>query len=147
LLQAAINLAAELNPGQQQIGTHGDPNLGHDRVFGCANKGFDFQVLLDAFEEQFDLPAGLIDIGNRLGGKMEIIGQKHIVLAGFRVTEADPAQRTRARLCIGAGDENCLIAGQAFGFDGIAAFNNTVRGITFLPDDKENSFIIQGVKP
>lgn len=103
--------------------------------------------MLDAFEEQFDLPAGFVDIGNGLGGKVEVIGQKRIVLTGIRVAEADPAQRNRARFCFSAGDENGLITGQAFGFNDFAAFNNTVRGITLLPGNKENSFIIQGVKP
>lgn len=140
-------MAAELNPGQQQIGTHGDPYLGHDSVFGCANKGFDFQVLLDAFEEQFDLPAGFVDISNGLGGKMEVVGQKHIVLAGFSITEADPAQRNWASLCLCAGDQYGLITCQAFGFNDLAAFDNTVRGITFLSSNEKYSFVIQGLKP
>ncbi|QQD19973.1 hypothetical protein I6N98_09130 [Spongiibacter nanhainus] len=43
-------------------------------AYFLCKKGFYFEVFLDAFEEQFDLPAGLIHIGNGLGGKMEMIG-------------------------------------------------------------------------
>ena len=50
---------------QQQVITHGDPDLAHHRVFAGSQKRFDLQVLLDPLEKQFDLPAGFINPGNR----------------------------------------------------------------------------------
>ena len=35
--------------------------------FNSAHKRLDLQMLFDAFEKQLDLPAGLVDVGNRLG--------------------------------------------------------------------------------
>ena len=41
-----------------------DPYLGLDRVDAGAKKRLDTQVLLDPFEEQFDLPAAFVKLGN-----------------------------------------------------------------------------------
>jgi len=37
---------------------------------------FDTQVLFDPFEEQLDLPAIRIQLGNRLGWQGEVVGEK-----------------------------------------------------------------------
>ena len=42
----------------------GNPHLGFDRIVGGSIEGFDAEVLLDPFEEEFDLPAASIAIGN-----------------------------------------------------------------------------------
>jgi len=49
-------------------------------------EGFDFQVLLDPFEEQLDLQAFFVDRGNRLGRQTEVIGQEDIVFSRFSIT-------------------------------------------------------------
>jgi len=140
-------MVAEFDPGQQQVGTHGNPDLRQYRIPGGADKGLDLEVLFDAFEEQLDLPACLVDVGDGLGRQMEIVGQKDVVLSGPGIAVADTTQRDRAGIGLGAGDENALVTGQPFGFDGIAALNNTVSGVALLPGDKENIFVIQGIKP
>jgi len=38
----------------------------------CAKERFDFQVLLDPFEKEFDLPAFLVEISDGLG--IQVIG-------------------------------------------------------------------------
>ena len=62
MLKAVTDLADKLDIGEQQIDANGNPDLGHDSVFRGAEEGLDLQVLLDPFEEQFDLPAGLVDL-------------------------------------------------------------------------------------
>ena len=54
------NLHGQLleHDGYQRIDAHGDPHLGFDRVVSGAEKVF------DPFEEQFDLLATLIELGN-----------------------------------------------------------------------------------
>jgi hypothetical protein len=42
---------------EQYIGGYGNPYLCLQSGFACATEGFDPQVLLDPFEEDFDLPA------------------------------------------------------------------------------------------
>src|SRR6266540_3622704 len=51
---------------EQQIGNDGGSNLKPDGVGRAAMKVADFQVLFDPAEKQFDLPAGLVEIGNGL---------------------------------------------------------------------------------
>ena len=52
LLKTPVDTSAELDPGKQHIGTHGNPDLCQCRVSGLAEKGLDLEVLLDALEEQ-----------------------------------------------------------------------------------------------
>lgn len=65
----------------QHIGTHCAPDLGLHSVLACAQKVLDAQVLLDPFEEEFDLPAVFVqgcDGGSRQAG---VVGQKDERLA------------------------------------------------------------------
>ena len=50
-------------------------------------------MLLDPFEEQFDLPAQPVELGDGERGQGEVVGQKDEPLARFGVAEADAAQR------------------------------------------------------
>jgi len=84
-------MVAELDPCQQQIGAHGDPDLRQYGIPGGAKERFDFQILFDVLEEQFNLPPGFVNVGDGLGRQMEVVGQEHVVLAGFRITIADAA--------------------------------------------------------
>ena len=40
------------------------PDLDEDGVLGRSYEGLDFEVLLDPFKEEFDLPSGFVDFGN-----------------------------------------------------------------------------------
>ena len=42
--------------GDEHVNADGDPDLSFDGIVGGAEKPFDAQVLLDPFEEEFDLP-------------------------------------------------------------------------------------------
>ncbi len=50
---------------------------------------------LDPFEEQFHLPALLVDIGDGLRRDSEQVGQKHEALMVLSIVESDAAQRLR----------------------------------------------------
>ena len=54
--------------------------LVHHRVLTGAKEGLDFNVLFDPFEDQLNLPALLVDIGNGLDRPVELVGYEHIVL-------------------------------------------------------------------
>jgi len=112
LLETQGRLAQELDVGQHQIDTHRDPYLGHDSVFTGAHEGLDLEVLLDPFEEQLDLPAGLVDLSDRGGGQSEVVGQEHEVLSGFRVAVTNSAKRDRAASRLAAVHVDGLVAGQ-----------------------------------
>ena len=69
--------------GDEQINGDGAPDLSAHRVGRSAVKGFDAQMLLDPFEEQFDLPAAMIELGDGQSRHGEVVGQKDQRLAGF----------------------------------------------------------------
>ena len=50
--------------GDQEVDRDGHPHLSFDRIVGGSIEGFYAEVLLDPFEEEFDLPAASIAIGN-----------------------------------------------------------------------------------
>src|SRR6266511_5104339 len=76
---------------EQQIGNDGGSNLKPDGVGRAAMKVADFQVLFDPAEKQFDLPAGLVEIGNGLCRTIEIVGEQLERLAGIDVDGDHPA--------------------------------------------------------
>ena len=49
-----------MQPLEQQHGDQGCPNLDVQRIFGGAHEALDLEVLLQRFEEQFDLPTLLV---------------------------------------------------------------------------------------
>ena len=49
-------------------------------------------MLLDPFEEQFDLPAALVELRDGQGGKRPVVGQEGEPLPGFGVAIRDASQ-------------------------------------------------------
>ena len=86
----------------QHVSADCDPDLRLDRVLGSTKKCLDPQMLLDPFEEQFDLPALSIQFCNQFGFESKVVGQKHNAFAGL-VLDHHAAQRDRIIL---AGIEN-----------------------------------------
>ena len=60
----------------QDVGGHGNPDLGFDGIFARAQKCLDTQMLLDPFEEQFDLPTLFVQSGNQFWLERKIVGQE-----------------------------------------------------------------------
>jgi hypothetical protein len=75
----------------QDINTDGDPDLSFDGVLRNSEKGFDTQVLFDPLEEEFDLPAALIESGNLSRGQQEIVGQKNQTVRVLKIPITDAA--------------------------------------------------------
>ena len=82
-----------LQDGDEQINGDGAPDLDAHGVLTRAVEGFDAQMLLDPFEEQFDLPAALIQLRDGQRWHSEVVGQKDQMLAGLGIAIADAAQR------------------------------------------------------
>ena len=72
-----------LDDGTQNVNRNRNPQLTLDYVFRHAVKRFDAQMLLDPLEEQFHLPATLVQFGNGERRPLCIVGQKHQFLAAF----------------------------------------------------------------
>jgi len=91
LVHRPTRLAQGLEVSEKQIDDESDPDLAEDSVEGGAEKSFDFQVLLDPFEEQFDLPSISVDISDGRGGKIKGVGKKKILFPCLRISVADTA--------------------------------------------------------
>ncbi len=81
-----------LDDCKEQIGGQSCPDLYTDGVFGLTEKRLDPQVLLYPFEEEFHLPALLVQPGDYQGGQDEIIGEKVVDVACFWVAIFDSSQ-------------------------------------------------------
>ena len=62
--------------GNQNVSRHGAPDLRLDGVFAVAQELLDAQVLFDPFEEQFHLPAVLVQGRNGQRRQHEVVGQR-----------------------------------------------------------------------
>jgi len=72
--------------------------LGLHGVLAGAIEGFDSEVLLDPFEEQFHLPAGLVDQSNGECRERKVVGREFESLSGFHIEITDAPQRVRIHL-------------------------------------------------
>jgi hypothetical protein len=92
LQDAPTRLTFEFKPDQEQLGDQGGPNLEQHGIPGGAVKSLDLQVLLDSLEKPLDLPAAAVELSHLQGGQIPAVGEKNLVLAGFRVAVVHPAQ-------------------------------------------------------
>ena len=100
------------------------------------NERLDFQVLLYPFEIQIYLPPCLINIRNRLGSQLEVVGQKNIVFAGFRITITGTTQLNGTFLCRLGTDE----------FDGLVAAQPRARQVRPASDTRDFALDLSRVK-
>jgi hypothetical protein len=88
-LQSNAHVAHELEITKQEIDDERDIDLGQHGVFRVADEGLDLQVLLDETEEDLDLPAFFVDVGDDLGRQLEMVGEKDLAPAGGGVPLGD----------------------------------------------------------
>ena len=71
-------------------------------------------MLLDPFEEQLDLPAQTVELGDGEGGQCEVVGEKDQSLAGLGILEPDTSQRRgEALVRVEPGERDGLVADEA----------------------------------
>lgn len=99
------------NVGQKQVIAHRHPYLSQHRVFACSQKRFDFQVLFDPLEKQFDLPARLVDSRYSRCRQLEVVGKKCQRLVLFFIVIPDKPQLFGVfGLCQWSLQRNALVA-------------------------------------
>jgi hypothetical protein len=99
----------------------------------------------DPFEEQFDLPAATIKLGDGQRGQIEIVGQKDQMPVVFGIVELDASQVLRVILAgLQGGQYDGLIAAQLRGLVHGARVDSTKEQIEFASDDKERLRLMQG---
>ena len=129
----------------EHVGGHGTPDLRLHRVLAGAQETLDAQMLLDPFEEQFDLPSALVQRRDHWRGQAGVAGQEHQSLARVGFFEADAAQVLRivfVRVMPVQGDS--LIADDAHGFVHSSRVNPPGVHVAFGAGDKEGPALMQG---
>ena len=137
-MQSNAQVAQELEITKQEINDECGVDLGQHGVFRVADEGLDFQVLLDEAEEDLDLPAFFVDIGDGLGRQLEMVGEKDIALAGGGVAVSDAAQGNGAFLGFGAGHPDGLVRDQALLFIDFPTLQHFIAGVALLSGDEED---------
>ena len=100
--------------GNEHIGGYGTPNLRLYCVLAVAQKLLDAKVLFDPFEEQFHLPATLVQRSYGQWRQGRVVGQEDQGLLGLGVFEANAPQVLGVVLgCIVSVQRNGLIADDA----------------------------------
>jgi len=75
---------------------------------------------------------------------MKDIGDKHVVLSGFRIPITNTSELNGAILCFGASELDGMVRGQTLGFKHLATFHHPVVYPLLHPSDKESEL---GVGP
>ena len=130
--------------GDEQINGDGAPDLGAHRVGAGSIKGFDPQMLLDPFKEQFDLPASAIELGDGQCWHGEVVGQEDERLAGFGIAITDATQRGGIIvLSLQAGHHDGLVETQSGGFIHGPGVTAGAAEILLGPGDEESAALMQ----
>lgn len=121
-----------IETGHHQINADRDPDLGAHGVLAGSVEGLDPQVLFDPFEEEFDLPAPLVDGSDGQRLETKVICQKSQALVGITVEIADSAEPLGviSFAFVGAQFDN-LIAPDAGRFINAAGLAGCKAGVGF----------------
>jgi hypothetical protein len=121
--------------------------LGLYRIFRGTIEGLDYQMLLDPFEKQFDLPSAFVEIGNGLCREGKVVGQKYQALVGFRIEVTDSSE---FRWVVLPGIEVCgdngLVALRPAGFVDVSGITSGKPEVVLGSDDKESCCLVDCVQ-
>lgn len=136
-----------LDNGNQNVSRHGAPDLRLDGVLAVAQELLDSQVLLDPFEEQFDLPAIFVQGCNRQWRQHKVVGQKDKSLASFRVFESYASQVFWVMLRgVKPVEQYRLIANKSRRSVDWFGINSSSVHVDFGSSDKESARLMHRVK-
>ncbi len=109
-----MNLQPLFYDGDEHVGRDRGSDLRLHGVLARAVELLDPKMLLDPFEEEFDLPSAAVQLGNRQCWQDEVVRQEHEPLAGLRVVEPNAMQRRLEVLAgVEAGQDDRLVADQS----------------------------------
>ena len=137
-----------LDDRDERVNRDGHPDLRSYRVLRRPVKRLDPQVLFDPAEEQFDVPAELVEFGDRQRGLKEVVRQEGQVAVVFSIVKTDPTKRLGIiDLRVGAGQGDGLIGSQVHGFiDGSRCDSSRLK-IRFGPDDEKRAVKMKSIEP
>ena len=137
-MQSNAQVAQELEITKHEIDDERGIDLGQHRVFRVADEGLDLQVLLAEPEEDLDLPAFFVDIGDGLGRQLEMVGAKDLAPAGGGVPVGAAASGNGAFLGFGPRESDGLVGEQALVVIDFPALQHFIAGVALLSGDEED---------
>lgn len=151
-LQNIVEWGLQVDPfpddRDEGVNRDGHPDLRSYRVLRCPVKRFDPQVLFDPAEEQFHLPAELVEFGDGQRGLKKVVRQEGQVAVILPIVEPHPTKMfgiVGFRFGVGQGDG--LIGSQVHGFiDGSRAESSRLK-IRFGSGDEEGTALMKSIEP
>jgi hypothetical protein len=97
-----------VKPFEQEYGDEGCPNLNTQSVLSGSDESFDFEILFEGFEKDFDLPAFFINAGDGTGGEVHVVGNQNQRIISFNAY-GDAAKQARIAATVATGVLDDLI--------------------------------------
>ena len=144
LLHGQPEAAEEFLVRKKQIDRQGRADLDQNRVFRVADETLDTQILFDFLEKEFDFPALFVDVGDGFGAQPEVIGQKFMAVAAFRVPVTDTPQ---AQGRFPADDLDNVVGCDAGCAVYRAALQKFVHGVALEAGHEKNALCAKGPEP
>lgn len=137
-----------LQYGHEDVDRDGNPYLRPDSVWRYPEERLDPEMLLYPFEEQFDLPAELVEFGQIQGREAEIVCEDGDASLFFLVEENNPSQFFRITFCrFVDGEHNRLVAPEPGGLVHGAGVKPPNLGIAFRHGDEKGHCKVYPVEP
>ena len=144
--KAPPQAAAHLEILQEQDRDECCPNLDVHRIGAGSHEGFDFQVLFDGFEEEFNLPALLVDGGNRARGQLHVVCQQDDFAPAHRIPDDHPTQETELPFVGPAARQVDHLVGEDVALGGGEHRFGCRSSIALEPRDKEDVSLGEAVQ-
>ncbi len=143
-MKTLLKLKAFFDDGNEHIDRNRYPYLGFHGVFRCAVETLDSQVLLDPLEEQFNMPAAAVKVGDGHGRKREVVCDEDKGLVSFFVPVLYRSQGFREIFdALYACELNRLVADKSCRAIHLAGEGTAVSGIGFGSQNEETQGLME----
>ena len=145
----ALKPEVVLNDSDETVGDDGNMDLNTYRIVGLSPERLDLEVLLDPFEEQFDLPPVFIKEGDVLCSEIEVVRIVSECAMQVRsiVDDAPDLARILLFVLLFRKDDGLVTQDIVLSVKNVFASNDFIFRTLLLTDDKEGSGHSNLVKP
>ena len=122
--------------------------MGQQGILRGAYIAFHIELLFERLEEQLDLPAVFVYLGDRCGRPFKLICEQHDAFACFGIFRPDAAELIGYLFFCGEAFElNNLIRRNVLEMIGRFSFYHTVIGVLFQPGNEVNTSLTESCIP